>query len=82
MRSLLDVVLFAAGYIAATYSRPSIRMWVNGARAEIASGRHEEARTAYRRYLELAPRGWHKAEARAAVDAAGTTAQRSPAAKR
>ena len=39
MRSLLDVVLFAAGYIAATYSRPSIRMWVNGARAEIASFR-------------------------------------------
>jgi len=39
------------------------------ARAEVASGRHAEARTAYRRYLDLAPRGWHKAEARAAVQA-------------
>jgi Flp pilus assembly protein TadD len=40
------------------------------ARAELAQGRRDEARTAYRRYLELAPRGWHRAEARAAVEAA------------
>jgi len=35
------------------------------ARAEAQSGRAEEAQAAYRRYLELAPRGWHQAEARA-----------------
>jgi tetratricopeptide (TPR) repeat protein len=37
------------------------------ARAEAANGRQDDARTAYAHYLELAPRGWHKAEARAAV---------------
>ena len=35
------------------------------ARDEIEEGRREDARTAYQRYLELAPRGWHQAEARA-----------------
>ena len=39
------------------------------ARAELKDGHTEEARTAYRRYLELAPRGWHQTEARAAVRA-------------
>jgi hypothetical protein len=39
------------------------------ARAAVKSGRDEDARAAYRRYLDLAPRGWHKAEARAAVRA-------------
>lgn len=37
------------------------------ARAETAEGQHDEARAAYRHYLELAPRGWHHAEARAAL---------------
>ena len=37
------------------------------ARADAKDGHTDDARTAYRRYLELAPRGWHAAEARAAV---------------
>jgi tetratricopeptide (TPR) repeat protein len=37
------------------------------ARAELKSGRSAEGRAAYRRYLELAPRGWHHAEARSAT---------------
>jgi tetratricopeptide (TPR) repeat protein len=37
------------------------------ARAEKATGRQDEAGAAYAHYLELAPRGWHQAEARAAV---------------
>jgi tetratricopeptide (TPR) repeat protein len=36
-------------------------------RDELANGRREGARAAYGRYLEIAPRGWHQAEARAAV---------------
>ena len=39
------------------------------ARADVKTGHDEDARTAYRRYLELAPRGWHKGEARDAVRA-------------
>ena len=39
------------------------------ARAELKSGRAAEGRAAYRRYLELAPRGWHQAEARSATRA-------------
>lgn len=39
------------------------------ARADLKTGHDEEARTAYRRYLELAPRGWHQREARDAVQA-------------
>lgn len=35
------------------------------ARASAEGGRHEDAHAAYQRYLELAPRGWHQAEARA-----------------
>ena len=38
------------------------------ARAEVENGNDEDARAAYRHYLELAPRGWHKAEARAATN--------------
>ncbi|HZL21384.1 MAG TPA: hypothetical protein VFG23_26860 [Polyangia bacterium] len=37
------------------------------ARADIANGRDEDARAAYQRYLETAPHGWHKTEARAAL---------------
>lgn len=37
------------------------------ARADAENGRDEDARAAYQRYLEIAPRGWHKAEARAAL---------------
>lgn len=41
------------------------------ARAESRAGRPATAVQAYRQYLTLAPRGWHAAEARAAVRAAG-----------
>lgn len=37
------------------------------ARAEMEGGRREDAGAAYRHYLELAPRGWHHAEARRAL---------------
>lgn len=37
------------------------------ARAEAQDGHRDGARQAYRRYLKLAPRGWHQAEARAAL---------------
>lgn len=37
------------------------------ARADAAAGRHDDARTAYRKYLDLAPRGWHQGEARTAL---------------
>jgi tetratricopeptide (TPR) repeat protein len=37
------------------------------ARDELANGRQDSARAAYGRYLEVAPRGWHQAEARAAL---------------
>ncbi|HLK92892.1 MAG TPA: hypothetical protein VKZ18_23570 [Polyangia bacterium] len=37
------------------------------ARADVSDGRREDAGAAYRRYLELAPRGWHHAEARRAL---------------
>jgi hypothetical protein len=37
------------------------------ARADAEHGRDDEARAAYQHYLELAPRGWHKNEARAAL---------------
>jgi hypothetical protein len=39
------------------------------ARAEAGAGHARPAATAYRRYLALAPRGWHAAEARRAVRA-------------
>jgi len=44
------------------------------ARADVKDGRPDDARTSYRRYLELAPRGWHATEARAAVRRAHTPA--------
>ena len=44
------------------------------ARADVKDGRRDDAITAYRRYLELAPRGWHATEARAAVRRAHTAA--------
>jgi hypothetical protein len=37
------------------------------ARAATEDGRPDDAQAAYRRYLELAPRGWHQAEARTGV---------------
>jgi tetratricopeptide (TPR) repeat protein len=43
------------------------------ARAGVAEGRQDDARTAYEHYLEMAPRGWHKKEARAAIDRAGSS---------
>jgi hypothetical protein len=43
------------------------------ARAAAENGRVDEARTAYQRYLEIAPRGWHKGEARAALRRASST---------
>jgi tetratricopeptide (TPR) repeat protein len=39
------------------------------ARAEVAAGRPGAAAEAYRRYLTLAPRGWHAGEARRAIRA-------------
>jgi hypothetical protein len=51
------------------------------ARAHADSGQQEEARAAYRRYLELAPRGWHKAEARSAIDRADKTTPPAPPAR-
>jgi hypothetical protein len=44
------------------------------ARADLKTGHDEDARTAYRRYLDLAPRGWHQREARDAVRAGRPTA--------
>ena len=37
------------------------------ARADAQAGHDDDARASYRRYLELAPRGWHKTEARNAL---------------
>jgi len=37
------------------------------ARADVEGGRHDDARAAYKHYLDLAPHGWHQAEARAAL---------------
>jgi tetratricopeptide (TPR) repeat protein len=37
------------------------------ARTDADSGRPEDAQAAYKRYLEIAPRGWHQAEARTGV---------------
>lgn len=37
MSILFDAVIFAAGYVASIYSWPKIKLWVNGAQAEIAS---------------------------------------------
>ncbi len=37
------------------------------ARADAKNGHDDDARAAYQHYLEIAPRGWHKAEAQAAL---------------
>jgi hypothetical protein len=37
MWTSFDVVLLAAGYVASIYSWPRIKVWVNGAQAEIAN---------------------------------------------
>jgi hypothetical protein len=37
MWTFFDAVVFAAGYAAAIYSWPRIKLWVNGAQTEIAS---------------------------------------------
>lgn len=36
MWTCFDAVVFAAGYVASIYSWPKIKVWVNGAQAEIA----------------------------------------------
>lgn len=43
MWNLFDVAVFAAGYAAAVYSWPLIKVWVNGASAEITSLRLKAA---------------------------------------
>ncbi|MFL5306418.1 MAG: hypothetical protein ACJ8F1_14470 [Polyangia bacterium] len=45
------------------------------ARAERHAGRQPQTLVAYRHYLELAPRGWHRAEARGALRRAGEDAR-------
>ncbi|HVT09982.1 MAG TPA: hypothetical protein VHO67_21120, partial [Polyangia bacterium] len=45
------------------------------ARAERQEGHQPQALAAYRHYLELAPRGWHRAEARSALRRAGEGAR-------
>jgi hypothetical protein len=37
MWNVFDVIVFAAGYAASIYSWPRIKLFVNGAQAEIAS---------------------------------------------
>lgn len=37
MWSIFDVVVFAAGYAASIYSWPTVKVWVNGAKAEAAA---------------------------------------------
>jgi hypothetical protein len=37
MWTFFDAVLFVAGYVAAIYSWPRIKVWVNGTQAEIAN---------------------------------------------
>ncbi len=37
MWTFVDAILFAAGYAVSIYSWPRIKLWVNGAKAEIAS---------------------------------------------
>jgi tetratricopeptide (TPR) repeat protein len=49
------------------------------AHAEARAGRRAAAVDAYRRYLALAPRGWHAAEARSAIRKAARAAEARPA---
>jgi len=67
----------ARGHLAeaARWARRALALDANAAEAYVLIARAEtnddhptEARAAYQRYLELAPRGWHKAEARSAVE--------------
>ena len=37
MWTFFDVALFAAGYVGSIYSWPKIKIWVNGAQAEVAN---------------------------------------------
>jgi uncharacterized membrane protein YagU involved in acid resistance len=37
MWTVFDAVVFAAGYAISIYSWPRIKLWVNGAKTEIAS---------------------------------------------
>jgi hypothetical protein len=37
MWTIFDAAVFAAGYVASIYSWPRIKLWKNGAQAEIAS---------------------------------------------
>jgi hypothetical protein len=37
MWTVFDAVVLAAGYVASIYTWPRIKLWVNGARTEIAS---------------------------------------------
>jgi len=43
MWMFLDAALVAAGYVAAIYSWPSIKTWINGASAEAANLRQKAA---------------------------------------
>jgi tetratricopeptide (TPR) repeat protein len=52
------------------------------ARADLDDGRREEAGAAYRHYLELAPRGWHHAEARRALGPTRARGASAPSADR
>ena len=36
MWTFFDAIVFAAGYVASIYSWPAIKLWCNGAAAEIA----------------------------------------------
>jgi hypothetical protein len=45
------------------------------ARADTENGRDEDARASYQHYLEVAPRGWHKGEARAALRRAAVSSR-------
>jgi hypothetical protein len=37
MWTIFDAVVLATGYVASIYTWPRIKLWVNGARTEIAS---------------------------------------------
>ncbi|HVZ72397.1 MAG TPA: hypothetical protein VHJ20_08475 [Polyangia bacterium] len=60
--------------VAADWARKALALdakipeaYVLVARADVAAGQRRDATDAYKRYLELAPRGWHAAEARRAL---------------
>lgn len=43
MWNFVDAALFAAGYVASIYSWPAIKLWINGASAEVSSLRGKAA---------------------------------------